>query len=372
MAVPNAFPSQVVENAIKANRVVLAAWRSSPIIVLKANGYRTALYGKWHLGAKAGHGPLDQGFETYFGHLSGFIDNYRHCFLHGRGYHDLYDGNNEIDRRDKYYPDLMVQKAVDYIDANQHVPFFMTVAFNLPHYPEQPIDKFRDAYPDMPMPRQSYARVISSVDDHIGLVLEKLDQTGLRDRTIVIMMSDNGHSTETNDGIRVKNHVSGYPVGHYYLAHGGGGNTGKWIGHKGEFLEGGIRVPTIISYPGRIPASESRDQVVTVMDWFPTILELCGIQRTANAPKLDGHSMMKIIASSDAASAHDVLHFAWAKTWAVRKGEWKLISDRSQRLSLRKLTDPKPEVIDYVSTHPEIVTELTALHQTWELDVNRK
>ncbi len=89
------------------------------------------------------------------------------------------------------------------------------------------------------MPRQSYARVISSVDDHIGRVLDKLEATGLRDRTIVILMSDNGHSEENNAGIAVDDHSSGYPRGHYYLAHGGGGNTGKWIGHKGTFLEGG-------------------------------------------------------------------------------------------------------------------------------------
>lgn len=102
---------------------------------LKSAGYRTALFGKWHLGAKVGHGPLDQGFETYFGHLGGFIDNYRHYFLHGQGYHDLYDGNEEIFRREEYYPDMMIEKAVRYIEANKDAPFFLTVTFNLPHYP---------------------------------------------------------------------------------------------------------------------------------------------------------------------------------------------------------------------------------------------
>lgn len=228
--------------------------------VLQSAGYRTALFGKWHLGAKTGHGPLDQGFETYFGHLGGFIDNYRHYFLHGQGYHDLYDGNEEIFRREEYYPDLLVERALNYIEANKDTPFFMTVAFNLPHYPEQPIARFKDAYAGLPMPRQSYARVISSVDDHIGRVLDKLEETGLRNNTIVIMMSDNGHSTEDNAGITVGNHASGYPRGYYYLAHGGGGNTGKWIGHKGEFLEGGIRVPAMISYPAKLPQGQTDKQ----------------------------------------------------------------------------------------------------------------
>jgi len=344
---------------------------------LKSAGYRTALFGKWHLGAQVGHGPLDQGFETYFGHLSGFIDNYRHFFLHGQGYHDLYDGNEEIFRREEYYPDLMVERAVKFIEANKAAPFFMTVAFNLPHYPEQPIAKFKDAYAKMPMPRQTYARVISSVDDLIGRVLDKLEATGLRDNTIVILMSDNGHSTEDNAGIAVENHASGYPRGYYYLAHGGGGNTGKWIGHKGAFLEGGIRVPAIISYPAKLSQGQTRDQIVTIMDWFPTILELCGIKQEAGAPKLDGRSMARVIADSKAASSHEVLHFAWAKNWAVRRGDWKLINKfdsktKTTALSLHNLAEPKPEVKDHAKEQPEIVRELTALHEAWERELESK
>ena len=167
---------------------------------LKSAGYDTALFGKWHLGAKIGHGPLDQGFDRFFGHLGGFIDNYRHYFLHGKGFHDLYDGNQEIFRRGEYFPDMMVDQAIKFLDAEHDAPFFMVVAFNLPHYPEHPIGKYANAYPDMAMPRQSYARVISTVDDYIGRVLDKLDETGLRGNTIVIMMGDNGHSAENNKG----------------------------------------------------------------------------------------------------------------------------------------------------------------------------
>ena len=342
--------------------------------VLKSAGYRTALFGKWHLGAKVGHGPLDQGFETYFGHLSGFIDNYRHYFLHGQGYHDLYDDNQEIFRREEYYPDMMIEKAVNYIERNKDAPFFMTVAFNLPHYPEQPIAKFKDDYSEMALPRQSYARVISSVDALIGRVLDKLEETGLRDKTIVIMMSDNGYSTEDYK-IKVTNSLSGYPRGYDYGAHGGGGNAGRWIGSKGSFLEGGIRVPAMISYPAKLPQGQTRDQIVTIMDWFPTVLELCGIEQEATAPKLDGHSMTKVIADPKAASAHEVLHFGWANGWAVRKGDWKLIATQNKttgkitKLSLHNLTGPAPEVKDHASEHPEIVERFTRLHEEWARSV---
>jgi arylsulfatase A len=341
---------------------------------MKAAGYQTALFGKWHLGAKVGHGPLDQGFDTYFGHLGGFIDNQRHYFLHGKGFHDLWDGNEEIFRRDEYYPDLLCDRAINFIEANQADPFFMTVTFNLPHYPEQPNSKFQDAYSDLPMPRRSYARVVSSVDEHIGRILDKLETTGLRDNTIVILMSDNGHSIENNSGISVDNHSSGYPRGHYYLAHGGGGNTGKWIGHKGTFLEGGIRVPAIISYPAKVVSGQTRDQVITIMDWFPSVLDLCGIQQDKNSPKLDGQSVVPILNDASHPSAHDVLYFSWANNWAVRKGEWKLIGKFNAKTkmvaySLHNLAEANPEVIDHASQQPDKVNELIELHKAWGKEV---
>jgi arylsulfatase A-like enzyme len=351
---------------MKAEEVTIAE-------ALKSAGYETALYGKWHLGAKIGHGPLDQGFDRFFGHLGGFIDNYRHYFLHGRGFHDLYDDDKEVFHRGEYFPDMMVERAVEYIGAKRDAPFFMMVAFNLPHYPEQPLGKYANAYPDLPMPRQSYARVVSTVDDYIGRVIGKLQETGQRENTIVILMGDNGHSAENNKGIAVENHKSGYPLGHYYSAHGGGGNTGKWIGHKAEFLEGGIRVPAIISYPKGLPKGEVRDQIVTAMDWFPTILELTEIA----PPKvpLDGKSMMPLIRDASASSAHDILHFGWANEWAVREGDWKLIGriNKSKpdivRTSLHNLAGAEPEVKDHAAEHPDIVARLTDLHNEWSKQV---
>jgi arylsulfatase A-like enzyme len=338
--------------------------------VMKAAGYRTALFGKWHLGAKVGHGPLDQGFDTFFGHLGGFIDNYRHYFLHSKGFHDLWDGNEEIFRRDEYYPDLLVSRVVKFIEANKSEPFFVTVTFNLPHYPEQPTVKFQDAYLDMPMPRRSYARVVSSVDEHIGRILDQLETTGLRDNTIVILMSDNGHSVENNAGISVDNHSSGYPRGHYYLAHGGGGNTGKWIGNKGTFLEGGIRVPAIVSYPAMIPSGLTRDQIITIMDWFPSILDWCNIPQDANTPRFDGRSVVPIIRHADQPSAHEVLYFGWSNRWAVRKGDWKLIGTMDPKtgtvaFTLHHLSEPNPEVNDHAQAQPNKVRELLELHQAW-------
>ncbi len=340
--------------------------------ILKEAGYQTALFGKWHLGAKVGHGPTDQGFDHHFGHLSGFIDNYRHYFLHGKGYHDLYNDNTEIFRREEYYPDMIIDHAVDYIDEHSDAPFFVMVAFNLPHYPEQPAGAFKDAYPELEMPRQSYARVVSTVDAQIGRVLDQLDKSGVRDNTIIIFSSDNGHSEENNKGISVEDHTSGYPLGHYYLANGGGGYTGKWIGHKGTYLEGGVRVPAIISYPKKLPQGAVRDQTVTVMDWLPTLVDLIGLPE----PKatLDGRSMISIINNPTAPTQHSVLHFDWRDNWAVREGDWKLIAKlnkakKTMAYSLHNLADPEPEVKDHAQENPKLVAHLKTLHEKWAKEV---
>ena len=336
---------------------------------LKKAGYATAIFGKWHLGAREGHDPLAQGFDHHFGHLGGFIDNYNHFFLHGQGFHDLYEDNVEIFRRDSYFPDLMTGRALDYIDKQKDRPFFLYVAFNIPHYPEQHDRKFDERYRDLPMPRQSYARMISTTDDRMLQILKKLEEHKLRENTIVIFMSDNGHSTE--DGARIrKDHKSGMKEGHYYHAFGGGGNTGKWRGAKGSYYEGGLRVPAIISYPARLPKGEVRDQAITAADWFPTILELCKIKPPPVI--LDGHSVLPLIQEPDAPSRHRTLHWGWGNGWAVRKGNWKLIGNGNSPRFLGNLADENPERINYLKEKPKLVQQMLELHQEWLRDTRSR
>ena len=100
---------------------------------LKETGYKTALFDKWHLGSHVDHGPTKQGFDEYFGHRGGFIDNKNHHFLHGKGFHDLYEGTTEVFEKGSYFPDMMTKRALQYIDQHKDSPFFMCVAFNIPH-----------------------------------------------------------------------------------------------------------------------------------------------------------------------------------------------------------------------------------------------
>ena len=340
---------------------------------LKPAGYRTALYGKWHLGAHRDFGPKKQGFDEFFGIRDGFIDNYNHYFLHGSGFHDLYDGIKPVKAPGKYFPELMVQRSLKFIMQNKDRPFLLYVPFNIPHYPEQALKRFEAVYKDIADPaRRSYAAIVSTTDHYIGQIVDKLEALGLRENTIIIFMSDNGHSEETGNRIRVDNHRSGYPKGHFYGAS-GGGSTGKWIGQKGSFLEGGVRVPAIISYPAKLPKGEVRGQIITAMDWFPTVLDLCGVQQPSNSPKLDGHSVLPLIRSAKAKSKYKILHFAWGKKWAVREGDWKLIgSNGNTKVSLRNLVDAKPEAKDYAKAKPEIVQRLRTLHSDWVKEVSPK
>ena len=330
--------------------------------VLGKAGYATAIFGKWHLGARQGHGPLAQGFDHHFGHLGGFIDNYNHFFLHGQGFHDLYEDNVEIFKSFAYFPDLMTERAMNYIEEHKEKPFLLYVSFNIPHYPEQHDRKFEARYRNLPMPRQSYARMISTTDDRMLQILNKLEEHKLRENTIVIFMSDNGHSTE--DGARIrKDHKSGLKEGHYYHAFGGGGNTGKWRGAKGSYYEGGLRVPAIISYPGKLPKGEVRNQVITGADWFPTILDLCGIKPPAVT--LDGHSVLPLIQNPETPSPHRTLHWAWGNGWAVREGSWKLIGSGNQPRFLGNLDEEQPESVNHMHAKPKLVQQLFQTHVKW-------
>lgn len=339
---------------------------------LKPAGYKTALFGKWHLGAHRDYGPKKQGFDEFFGIRDGFIDNYNHYFLHGTGFHDLYEGTTPVKADGQYFPELMVKRSLNFIDENKDNPFFLYVPFNIPHYPEQALKKHETLYKEMKDPaRRSYGAIMTTTDYYIGQIIKKIEEHDLRENTIIIFMSDNGHSEETGNRIRVDNHKSGYPKDHFYGSS-GGGSTGKWIGQKGNFLEGGVRVPAIISYPSKLPMGAVRNQTITAMDWFPTLLKLCEVKTNPSLPKLDGHNILPIIQDTKAKSKHTKLHFAWGNKWAVRKAEWKLIGNKDNPQSLHRLTDENPEVKNYVKEHPEIVQSLFSIHKAWAEEVSPK
>jgi arylsulfatase A len=328
--------------------------------MFKAAGYATAHLGKWHLGYTPETVPTARGFDFSFGHMGGCIDNFSH-FFHwaGPSVHDLHLNGAEVYHNGEFFPDLMVREATRFIEAHRAQPFFLYFAINLPHYPYQPDEKWRKHFKDLPYPRNLYAAFLTTMDDRIGALLRRVDDLRLRDRTIVIFQSDNGHSTEDR-------------------AHSGGGSAGPYRGAKFSLLEGGIRLPGIISWPGHLPQGAMRSQVVHGCDWFPTVAELCEV-KVLN-PDLDGRSLVPVIKSAAARSPHDVLHWqvdsGTNTQWAVREGDWKLIGNawdttkgatdkRRIPLFLANLAEDVGEQNDYAAGQPQIVERLRKLHEEW-------
>jgi len=337
--------------------------------LLRDAGYRTHHVGKWHLGYTDETMPNAQGFETSFGHMGGCIDNYSHFFYWaGPNRHDLWRNGREVWHDGEGFGELMVKEAKAVIARKDERPFFIYWAINWPHYPLQGFDKWRAHYRDrkLPHPRDKYAAFVSSMDELIGQVLEHLESTGKRNDTIVILQSDHGHSVEER-------------------TFGGGGSSGPYRGHKFSFLEGGLRVPSIVSWPGTLPEGEVRSQFVTGCDWFPTLARWAGA-RLPDKLDLDGRDIDAVIHSADALSPHE--HFFWTQDfsrnrnapWAVRKGDWKLLhrpldqvtpwkGGKAPRHFLVNLTKDPGETTNLAENEPARLAELQQLAKRYQDDL---
>lgn len=328
--------------------------------ILKGAGYTTGHVGKWHLGYTPETMPNQQGFDYSFGHMAGCIDNYSHFFYwRGPNRHDLWRNGEEVWEDGRFFGDLMVEECLEFIEKNQAEPFFLYWAINMPHYPLQGTGKWRDRYKGLASPRRMYAEFVSTVDEQIGQVMRKVDELGLRKKTLIIFQSDQGHSVEER-------------------TFGGGGNAGPYRGAKASFFEGGIRVPSIVSMPGVIPEGEVRSQMVTGCDWLPTIAEFCGVPIPQN--KLDGKSIGEVIRSAEAPEPHSSFYWQLSRgpgaQWAVREGNWKLLGNprdptdpdsisESDKLFLVNLDQDRGERNNLVEAYPEMLERLLTLGRTY-------
>jgi len=331
--------------------------------MMKAAGYVTGHVGKWHLGYTPETMPNGQGYDYSFGHMGGCIDNYSHFFYwQGPNRHDLWENGREIWRDGDFFGDLIVNECKHFIEENRENPFFLYWAINMPHYPLQGVEKWREKYKHLDAPRRMYAAFVSTLDEMIGEVVTHLDKLGLREDTIVIFLSDHGHSQEMR-------------------TFGGGGDPGPYRGHKFTLWEGGIRVPCIVSWPGRIPRNTVRDQTAVSIDWMPTIAEYCGVSTPKR--KIDGKSIVSLIESGSVPSPHKTLHWESGKHWAVRQGDWKLVhngpatEENGKKLPkvenfLSNLAQDVTETKNVADQHPDIVQRLTRLHNAWTKDVRQQ
>lgn len=320
--------------------------------LLKNNGYATALVGKWHLGYRPEFSPHAHGFDYFFGLKSGYHDFYTH-----RGS----DGNNDLWENDRvieetgYMTDLITQRATRFIEQQARAgrPFFIDVAYNAPHWPYQPPDRpsvsRSNAAHLMPhdsatSTRADYVAMVERVDRGVGEIVRLLDRLGISRQTLVIFTNDNGGEWLSNNG----------PL----------------FNRKWTVWEGGIRVPAIVRWPGRIPAGKVSAQVGITMDLGASILAATG-SFVPPAARLEGMNLLPILEGRVPVAERTLFWRAVAGRTqrAVRSGNWKLVVDGNHSF-VYDLGKDVGERHDLANRRQDVARRLRGLLNAWEADVD--
>ena len=311
--------------------------------LLKQSGYETALIGKWHLGFRPEWGPNAHGFDEFFGILSGAGDYFLH--KNGLGQPDLFENTTPV-TRNGYLTELLTERAVKYVTKRRPAPFFLSLHYTAPHWPWQgPKGGEAIAFTGKtPEPARMasggslklYAEMMKSLDDGVGRVMQAIRSAGVDRRTLVIFTSDNG-------GERF---------------------SYQWpfSGEKGDLLEGGIRVPAIVRWPGVVPVNRVTSQMAITMDWTATMLAAAKTEAAA-ARSLDGIDLLPVIQGSRPVFDRTFFWRIYTQE-AVRRGKWKLFRDGEVR-RLFDLSVDQHEKSDFSQKQPEVMQLLTSEFAKW-------
>jgi len=317
--------------------------------LLKKAGYGTSLVGKWHLGYLPDFSPLKSGYDNFFGIYSGAADYFNHgpdAKRSGDEAGQLHEGEVPVERHG-YMTNLLGDRAVQTIEgyAKSKDPFLLSLHFTAPHWPwEGPDDeaeskRIRDIRHRDGGTQKTYAAMVQSLDANIGRVLQALDVQGLAGNTIVIFTSDNG-------GERFS-------------------KIWPFTGMKGELLEGGLRIPAIVRWPGRVAAGAVSEQVMISMDWLPTLLAAAGTAPDAAYPP-DGENLVPVL--TGAAPAHPRKLFWRFKSVgqrAVRDGDWKYLRIAGNEFLFDVVKDPR-ERANLRNRYKDIFDRLKRDWETWD------
>ncbi len=311
--------------------------------LLKTNGYDTALVGKWHLGFRPEWGPNAHGFDEFFGILAGAVDYHLHKT--GLGEPDLYENLKPVERHG-YLTDLLTDRAVTYIRRRRHAPFYLSLHYTAPHWPWQ--DRKggeRVVFTDKTIEPvtmggggslKMYAEMMRIMDEGVGRVMQAVRAKGIDRNTLVIFTSDNGGERYSYE----------WP----------------FSGEKGDLLEGGIRVPAIVHWPGVIPVNRVTQQMAISMDWTATILAAAGTKPAADYP-LDGIDLLQVMRRGNQLQDRTFFWRIYDQD-AVRQGKWKYVRTGNRR-QLFDLSFDSREQADFAMKNPEILARLTAEFDKW-------
>ena len=337
-----------LEEPIAANApkdIGLPLERPTIASVLRDQGYATHLVGKWHLGEPPLHGPLNHGYDTFLGIVEGAADYFRHHMVVGG--HEvgmgLAEGNDPLSRNG-YLTDMFGDEVVRIVNDAGRKPFFVSLHFNAPHWPWEGREDAAAARLIGNSQHHDggnlakYKEMVEAMDDNVGKVIAALEQTDQIGNTILVFTSDNG-------GERFS-------------------ETWPFTGVKGELLEGGIRVPILASWPGRIPAASHSEQVMISMDFLPTLLTMAG-GSVAAAGAFDGIDLSAQLAGS-APLVERILYWRFKanEQAAIREGDWKYLKLGGKE-HLFDLSQDERERADLVAKFPEKFDELKRKWDAW-------
>ncbi len=268
--------------------------------MLQSAGYKTAIFGKWHLGHfEPEYLPTKRGFDRQFGHYNGQID----CFKHTRdGGFDWHRDDKAFRTTGEYSTDLLANEACAFVSEHAgKKPFFMYVPFNAVHNPLQSPPGYVEKYPNLKANRRNYAAMLTALDDAIGRIVATLDQAGVRDNTLIVFSSDNGGPSP-----------------------GTVTDNGKYRAGKGTLYEGGVRVAACATWANKIKPGSTIHEPVHMVDWYPTFAKLAGA--TLDQPtKLDGLDIWPVLTEGKPSPHESILINSTPAGGAIRAGDWKLV-----------------------------------------------
>jgi arylsulfatase A-like enzyme len=280
--------------------------------LLKKSGYRTALFGKWHLGFNPEFMPLAHGFDEFFGIISGGADYVTHRY---EGKDVLYEGDHAV-KKEGYLTDLITDYAVNYI-SRMSGPFFISLQYTSPHWPWQ--GPGNPPYNDTTKmssggSTEIYARMVQNLDVNVGRILKSLEDAGLKNNTLIIFTSDNG--------------------GEKYS------DMGPLRGRKFNLWEGGIRVPALVRWPGKIKPHTLSEQVVVTMDWTATILSAAKVPALDDYP-FDGVNLIPVLEGGKEFDRKLYWRVTNRERWdAYRNGDWKYLKSPQEEGLYNLAEDP--------------------------------
>jgi len=317
--------------------------------VLKKGGYRTGMFGKWDLGQLRRFLPMQRGFDDFYGFVNTGVDYYTH---ERYGVPSMYDGNRPtVADKGTYTTDLFERETLRFLSEDSDKPWFVYLSYNAPHGASnldrairgsaQAPGKFLDLYPSgeslRAQKRRKFMAAVTAMDASIGRVLDHIDKAGQRDDTLVIFVSDNGG--------------------------GGGGDNTPLRGRKNWMFEGGVRVPGLVRFPGRIPEGRVSDGFISALDWFPTVVAAAGLRPPADVP-LDGFNMLPVLAGEQESPREEMF---WERQgdFGARVGQWKWVVSRRGN-GLFDLSEDVGEQNDLSGKLPDVLRRVRGRYEAWK------